>query len=83
LQEYCKSKFQKFLIFEICSRIKPFFIDLFCKCHIHPVSVSRKRKLISPGQPSVYDITKSYPEERKRLEAEMKTKVEGLLAEDR
>jgi hypothetical protein len=47
------------------------------------VSVNRARRFISLGQPSVYDITKSYPEERKRLEAELEAKVEALLAEDR
>jgi len=51
--------------------------------NIYPVSVNRARRLISLGQPSVYDITKSYPEERKRLEAELEAKVEGLLAENR
>jgi 1-acyl-sn-glycerol-3-phosphate acyltransferase len=46
---------------------------------IYPVSVNRKRRRITLGRPSVYDIAKSYPEEKKRIEAELEAEVESIL----
>jgi hypothetical protein len=46
---------------------------------IYPVSVDRKRRRITLGRPSVYDTEKSYPEEKKRIEAELEAEVESLL----
>jgi hypothetical protein len=49
------------------------------KVRIYPVSVDRGRRLILLGRPSAYDGTKSYPEEKRRLETELEAEVETLL----
>jgi hypothetical protein len=48
---------------------------------IYPVGVDRKLRRVSLGGPSVYDVTKSYADEKKRIEAELEAKVGALLAE--
>ncbi len=50
--------------------------------NIYPVSVSRKRRRISLGEPSTYEISKPYPDEKRRIQAELEAKVEALLAVD-
>ena len=47
---------------------------------IYPVSVDRKRRRIKLGSPSVYDTTKAYPDEKKRIEAELEAEVESMLS---
>ncbi len=47
--------------------------------NIYPVSVDRGRRRISLGEPSAYEIAKNYPDEKKRIEAELEAKVEALL----
>jgi hypothetical protein len=50
------------------------------KIRIYPVSVDRRRRRILLGGPSAYDGSKSYPEEKKRLETELEREVEAMLA---
>ena len=47
---------------------------------IYPVAVDRRGRRIILGHPSRYDVTKPYPEERKRIEGELEAEVSAMLA---
>jgi len=49
------------------------------KVWIYPVSVDPGRRRILLGRPSAYDPSRSYAEEKRRIEAELETEVASLL----
>jgi len=47
---------------------------------IYPVAVDRRGRRIILGHPSSYDVTKAYPEERRRIEGELEEELSAMLA---